>query len=97
MIHLVTIVAQIVTRQELPIPQGPLKDTTIADVLHVVFGFAGAIALLVIARAAFRYTISQGESQKIAKEKDAIIYAIIGLIVAILGYNIVTFVIERVK
>lgn len=94
---IVTLIAALVTQGELPIPQGDVSTTTIKTILQVVFGFAGAIALLVIARAAFRYTISQGEPQKIAKEKDAIIYAVVGLVVSILAFSLVSFFIGHIK
>ena len=64
------------------------------DVL--VFGIMGAVALLVITIAGFKYVLSQGNPQETAKAKNTILYALIGLVVAILAFNIVKFVVGRV-
>jgi hypothetical protein len=42
-----------------------------------------------------QYVISVGDSGKVAKAKNTIIYAVVGLIVAILSYAIVNFVISQ--
>ena len=89
--------AALVTRDELPIPKVDLTRNTFANVLQIIFGLAGGIALLVIARSAFRYVISQGEPQKIAKEKDAIIYAVVGLVICIISFSVVSFVLREMQ
>ena len=43
-----------------------------------------------------RYVISGGDSKKVTDAKNTIMYAIIGLIIAILAYAIVNFVITAV-
>ena len=43
-----------------------------------------------------RYVISGGDSKKVTDAKNTIMYAIIGLIIAILAYAIVNFVINAV-
>ena len=94
---MINLLAALITRDELPIPKVDLTQNTFANVLQIVFGLAGGIALLVIARSAFRYVISQGEPQKIAKEKDAIIYAIVGLVICIIAFNVVSFVLKEMQ
>ena len=42
-----------------------------------------------------RYTVSQGDSAAVTSAKNTILYAIIGLIVAILAYAVVNFVIVQ--
>lgn len=79
-----------------PVPQGWLNKQILHDVLQVVFGIAGGIALLIIARAALNYTTSQGEPQEIEKAKNAILYAIAGLIISIISFSIVSFVLGKV-
>lgn len=64
--------------------------------LQIAFGILGAIAVLIIVIAAMQYVISAGDPQKVAKAKDAIIYAMVGLAVAILAFAIVTFVLDGV-
>lgn len=76
------------------VPKGQIKDATIANGLQLVFGLAGAIALIVITIAALQYVISQGNPQSTAKAKDTILYALIGLVICALGYSIVAFVVK---
>ena len=76
-----------------PLPQVSTDSSEIAIVLDVLFGLIGAISLLIITIAGFRYIVSRGEPQEIAKAKNAILYAIIGLVVAILAVTIVNFVV----
>ena len=78
------------------LPDTAAGSTQIEAVLAIVFQIAAAIAVLIIAIAGFTYVISQGDPQRINKAKDAILYAIIGLVVSILGYTIVAFVLGRV-
>lgn len=97
MSSLIRIVSAILTEPELPIPKNGLTTGTIANVLQVVFGVAGGIALIVIVRAGFKYVISQGEPQEIEKAKNSILYAVAGLAVSIVAYSIVAFVLKEVK
>ena len=69
----------------------------ITDVLKVAFGFAGGIALIIITLAGLKYALSSGDPQGIKKAKDTILYAIIGLVVSILAFSIVSFTIGNVK
>lgn len=66
-------------------------------VLTIVFGITGAIALLIITLAGFHYVLSQGNPQEIAKSKNAIIYAGVGLIISVLAISIVNFVVSGVS
>lgn len=60
------------------------------------FTFAiGAIAVLMIIIGGIRYTISNGDQSQITSAKNTILYAIVGLVVAMLAYAIVHFVISQ--
>lgn len=84
------------TSNELKVPKGDLTQSNVTNVLQLVFGLAGAIALVVITLAGLQYVLSQGNPQSAAKAKDTILYAIVGLALCIFGYAIVTFVLDRV-
>lgn len=77
------------------LPQGDFNATTFANILKLVFGLAGGIALLIVTIAGFKYVISRGEPQEIAKAKDTILYALIGLVVCIFAFAIVSFVVTK--
>ncbi|MDO8265399.1 MAG: hypothetical protein Q7T41_00485 [Candidatus Saccharibacteria bacterium] len=57
---------------------------------------AGIIAILVIIVAGVKMTLSTGDSGKIKSSRDSIIYASVGLMVAILAQVIVRFVLNRI-
>lgn len=63
--------------------------TTIVNILLFLIG---AIAVIMLIIGGVRYTISGGDSGNVTAAKNTILYAIIGLIVAILAYAIVNFV-----
>ena len=41
----------------------------------------------------FRYVVSQGDQQQVQSAKNTILYAVVGIVVAILAYAAVNFVI----
>lgn len=96
MIDITYLVAAIVEKSDVEIPQAAVNDTTIANALRIAFGVAGGIAVLIITISAFRYVVSQGDPQSTAKAKNAIIGAVIGLVVSILAVGIVTFVLGHI-
>ncbi len=97
MINLTTLAAEIFPKPSpTALPQVQATDSLLQTILQIVFGMAGTIAVLVITIAGLQYVISQGDPQKTAKAKDTILYAVIGLAVAVTGYGLVTFVIGRI-
>lgn len=70
-------------------------STTVKTVLTITFGILGALSLLFITIGGLRYVISQGDPQATTKAKNTIIYALVGLAIAITAQAIVTFVIGR--
>jgi hypothetical protein len=97
---------QFIFAQATGCPAGSICINTLPDpttdagrltvILNFVFGLTGAIAVLVITVAGFRYVLSHGDPNLIAQSKNAIIYALVGLIVSIFSLAIVNFVIGRV-
>lgn len=96
MIHHLLFLAQNVFPTPTSIPQAAADSSLLSTVLRVFFGAAAMIAVLMVTIGGFEYVISQGDPQRTAKAKNTILYAIIGLVVAISGYAIVTYVLERV-
>lgn len=67
----------------------------ITNILQIVFGVAGALALLIIIIAALRFITSNGDPQGVAQARNTIIYAAIGLVVCIFAEVIVSFVLTN--
>ncbi len=66
------------------------KFTNIA--LYVI----GAISVIMLIWGGLRYILSGGDNKKVTDAKNTILYAIIGLIVAILAFAIVNFVLNAI-
>jgi Na+/H+ antiporter NhaD/arsenite permease-like protein len=67
----------------------------IETIVNTILIVLGMIAVIMIIIGGIRYTTSNGDASNIKSAKDTILYAVIGLIVAILSYAIVNFVLGR--
>jgi TRAP-type C4-dicarboxylate transport system permease small subunit len=67
----------------------------IRNVVNVLLYLLGATAVIVIVVGGIMYSTSGGESANVTKAKNMIMYAVIGLVLALLAYAIVNFVIAR--
>jgi hypothetical protein len=71
--------------------------TRIKGIVNLFLFIIGAVAVIMIIVGGLRYTISHGDSSQIKAAKDTILYAVVGLVVAILAYAIVNFVLTSFK
>lgn len=55
----------------------------------------GVVAVIMLIVGGFRYIFSGGNSQNVNAAKDTILYAVIGIVVALLAYAIVNFVLGQ--
>ncbi len=62
-------------------------------VTNVLLFIIGAVSVIMLIIGGIRYTVSQGDQGAVTSAKNTILYAIIGLVVAILAYAAVNFVI----
>jgi uncharacterized membrane protein YidH (DUF202 family) len=74
------------------LPQPTADNNTINTILSILFVTLGAISVLVIALAGFRYVISNGDPRAVQQSKNAILYAIVGLVISVAAFSIVNFV-----
>lgn len=89
-------IAQIVDPGDINLPQTPVNDTTIPNILQLVFGIFAAVAVLIITLAALKLVLSRGNPQETAKAREAIIYAAVGLAISLSAFTIVAFVVEAI-
>lgn len=75
--------------------QGTLTGTTGAFtiVTNVLLFIIGAVSVIMLIIGGIRYTVSGGDSGAVTSAKNTILYAIVGIVVALLAYALVNFVV----
>lgn len=72
------------------------KTDNLADFIKIIVNtllfVIGTVSVVTIIIAGIRYTTSHGDAKAVQVAKDTLLYAVIGLIVAISSYAIVNFV-----
>lgn len=66
--------------------------TTVTDILLFLMG---AISVIMIIVGGIRYATSQGDQTQMQSAKNTILYAVIGVVVSIAAYAIVSFVVTQ--
>jgi type IV secretory pathway VirB2 component (pilin) len=70
-------------------------DTALGDLLTVVYGAAGVVAVIVIVIGGYLYVFSNGTPNDVKRGKDAIIGGVVGLVIVIMAFTITQFVLGR--
>jgi hypothetical protein len=73
------------------------SNAVLASVLNMVYFAAGITAVITIIVAGYMYVISGGAPAEVAKSKNAILYAVIGLIVIAMAFIVTQFIIGSFK
>ncbi len=80
--------------------QGNLSQTSltkqVGTITNILIYAIGIIAVIMVVIGGLRYVVSGGDPKGTASAKDTIMYAVIGVVVALLAYSLVNFVIGRV-
>jgi len=69
-------------------------NKSLKRIVDVMLFLLGAIAVIMIIIGGIRYATSNGDASGTKAAKDTILYAVIGLVVAIMAYAIVNFVVS---
>ncbi len=76
---------------------GATLEVRIGTVTSILLFIIGAISVIMIIVGGIKYVVSNGDSGKVKAAKDTIMYAVVGLVIALLAYAIVSFVLTNVK
>ena len=68
-------------------------DGVFKQITNTILYGVGVVAVIVLIIGGIKYLISGGDSKKVTDAKNTILYAIIGLVIAVLSFAIVNFVI----
>lgn len=75
----------------------PNANTAIPNILdYFVFPISASLALLMVVIGGFKYITANGDPNSVTSAKNTIIYALIGLLVVMAAFSIVTFVVKGV-
>lgn len=87
-------VAQKIDAGSVGVPTGG-GDALLTNILNIVYFLAGSVAVIVIVVGGLMYTISGGDSGRVARAKNMLTYSVVGLIVVLSAFAITNFVIGR--
>ena len=76
------------------LPITTANNDTITTILGIVFALTASIAVLIIVVAGFRYIVANGDPKAVAQARNTITYAVIGLLISMAAFSIVTFVVK---
>lgn len=78
-------------------PSGSVNSlqANIRNITNTLMLIVGVIAVIMVIIGGIRYALSGGDENGVKTAKDTILYAVIGIVVAMLAYAIVNFVINR--
>lgn len=69
----------------------------IQTIINIMLFLLGAIAVIMIVIGGLRYVTSGGDASSLKSARDTILYAVIGLVIAVLSYAIVNFVLGALE
>ncbi len=70
--------------------------TTVTKIINVIVGIVGIVCVAVIVIGAIFFVVSLGDAAKINRAKNAVLYGIVGLVLASLAFVVVNFVLTTV-
>ena len=78
------------------VPKTDLSSGSIDNLFQIVFAISGSIALIILMIASLKYITSRGDPQGVAKAKNTILYALVGLAISAAAFSIVGFVVKSI-
>ena len=71
-------------------------NNTLNTIINVIIGIVGFVAVVMMIMGGINFITSQGDTAKVTKARNTILYGVVGLIVALLAFAIVNFVLSNV-
>ncbi len=74
----------------------PLADL-LSRIVKALLGFIGVASLVVFIYSGFMFLFSAGNTDRVKKAKDTMVYAVIGVFVAMASYAILSFIFKALR
>ncbi len=71
--------------------------SVVKTLVNVFLGIIGALSVVMIIYGGFKYVTSAGEASALTSAKNTILYAVVGLVIAVSAYAISSFVIDTLS
>jgi ABC-type Fe3+ transport system permease subunit len=71
------------------------SNAIVPRVINIMLYIVGILAIIMLIYGGIRYVLSGGDDKRVTAAKNTILYAIVGLIVAILGYAVVNWIVKN--
>ncbi len=75
--------------------QGSQVTVVIKNVINILLFLIGMIAVIMIVIAGLRFVTANGDSNTISSARNTVLYAVVGIIVAVAAYAIVNFILDQ--
>lgn len=97
MLNVLQLFAQVtISEEDLKIPKGQIGPGSLSTILQLTFGVLGSVAFLIVVVAGLKFVLSRGSPDAVAKARNTIIYAAVGLVICMLSFAIVRFVVRGI-
>ena len=84
---------QIINESQIPdAVQGPSAAELISNVVGILFFVVGSASVIVLIVAGIMFVVSAGNEKTTKQAKDAILYAIVGIIISVAAFAITSFI-----
>lgn len=77
------------------LPEVNATQNTIKNIIQIALGIAGAFALMSMTSSGLKYITAAGDPQKTSEAKKGVVFALVGLMLAVSAEAIVAFVVHR--
>jgi hypothetical protein len=78
------------------LPKVQASSGNVHTILSITFGILAVVAVLFVVIAALKFVTASGDPQEVAKARNTIIYALVGLVIAISAEVFVAFVLNKI-
>lgn len=72
----------------------PALELTLGTIVDIFLFLIGAVAVVMLVYGGFRYATSAGDTSAVSSAKNTILYAVVGIVIAVSAYAISDFVID---
>ena len=75
----------------------PNPESVIKSGINTALMILGGVSVIMIVYAGFRFTLASGDPQAVKAARNTILYAVAGIVIAILSYTIVNWVTDNLS